>query len=387
MDYPNTIHIITFHKWKKTPDSLLGNPNQSTINMTESSPTNLPGFQPLYYTTRNGIVESIHYGAIAVVTTEGKLFARVGDPQARTFLRSSAKPFQSIPLLEMGGREKFQLRGEELAVICASHSGTEEHLRTIVGVQRKIGITESDLLCGTHPPFDSASRNKLQDQGLSPTQNHHNCSGKHTGMLAQAALLGVSREKYTEIEHPVQQGILSVFSEMCGLDPNDIDVGRDGCSVPTFAIPLYNAAWAWAKLVNPESLPSQRKESCQQITTAMSSHPFYVAGPGRIDTRLMQTAPGKIITKAGAEAYQAIGVVKNAVEPGSQALGIALKIAGGDLGKRARRAVTLEVLHQLKVLTDPELQSLSDLGPVQTNYNQAGLTTGEAKPCFQLQYS
>jgi len=186
--------------------------------MTESFPENLPGYQPLYYTTRNGIVESIHYGAIAVVTREGELFASAGDPQARTFLRSSAKPFQAIPLLEMGGKGKFQLRGEELAVVCASHSGTEQHLRTIVGLQRKIGIIESDLLCGTHPPYDAASRNKLQDQGLRPTQNHHNCSGKHTGMLAQAALLGVSPEKYTEIGHPVQQGIINVFSEMCGLE-------------------------------------------------------------------------------------------------------------------------------------------------------------------------
>lgn len=365
----------------------MGIPIDPTIKMAETSPENLPGYQPLYYTTRNGIIESVHYGAIAVVTAEGKLIARVGDPGVRTFLRSSAKPFQAIPLLEMGGRDEFQIRDQELAVICASHSGTEEHLRTIVGLQNKIGITESDLLCGTHLPFDLASRNKLLDQGLGPTQNHHNCSGKHTGMLAQAALLGVSREKYTEIEHPVQQGILSVFSDLCELDTDDIDLGRDGCSVPTFAIPLFNAAWAWAKLVDPEQLPSRRAEACQQITTAMARHPFYVAGPGRIDTRLMETAPGKIIAKGGAEAYQAIGVFKDAIEPGSQAVGIALKIAGGDLGKRARRAVTLEVLDQLKVLLDQELQLLSDMGPVQTNYNQAGLTTGEAKPCFQLQYS
>lgn len=365
----------------------MGIPSNSTVKMAETSPAKLPGYQPLYYTTRNGIVESVHYGAIAVVTTEGKLVAKVGDPQARTFLRSSAKPFQCIPLLEMGGRDKFQLRDEELAVICASHSGTEEHLRTIVGIQRKIGITESDLLCGTHPPFDIASRQKLQDQGLSPSQNHHNCSGKHTGMLAQAALLGVSREKYTELEHPVQQGILKVFSEMCGLEINKIGLGRDGCSVPTLAVPLFHAAWAWAKLVNPEDLSSLRAESCQQITSAMANHPFYVAGPGRIDTRLMETAPGKIITKAGAEAYQAIGVFKNALKPGSQPIGITLKIAGGDLGKRARRAVTLEVLRQLDILTPEELQTLSDLGPVQTQYNQAGLEIGEARPCFQLQYS
>jgi len=284
----------------------------------------LPGYQALYCTTRNGIVESIHYGAVAVVTADGTLFAWAGDPQARTFMRSSAKPFQCIPLLEMGGKEKFKLSAEEVAVICASHSGTDQHLRTIVNLQRKIGITESDLRCGTHLPVDQASRLILQHQGLSPSQNHHNCSGKHTGMLAQAALLGAAIEKYTEIEHPVQQGILAVFSSICGLDKTDIPLGRDGCSVPTFAVP---------------------------------------------------------------EAFQSIGVFPNAIRPGSPGLGIALKIAGGDLGKRARRAVTLEILRQLGILMSQELQVLADLGPIQTSRNQAGITTGEARPCFQLQYN
>jgi len=347
----------------------------------------LPGYQALYCTTRNGIVESIHYGAVAVVTADGTLFAWAGDPQARTFMRSSAKPFQCIPLLEMGGKEKFKLSAEEVAVICASHSGTDQHLRTIVNLQRKIGITESDLRCGTHLPVDQASRLILQHQGLSPSQNHHNCSGKHTGMLAQAALLGAAIEKYTEIEHPVQQGILAVFSSICGLDKTDIPLGRDGCSVPTFAVPLYNAAWAWAKLVDPAGLSSLRADSCRQITAAMTSHPFNVAGPGRLDTRLMEAAPGKIISKAGAEAFQSIGVFPNAIRPGSPGVGIALKIAGGDLGKRARRAVTLEILRQLGILMSQELQVLADLGPIQTSRNQAGITTGEARPCFQLQYN
>lgn len=355
--------------------------------MTNRQADNPPGYRPLYQTHRSGIVESVHYGAAAVVTSDGNLFAWTGDPQSRTFLRSSAKPIQCIPLLEMGGMEKYQLNAEELAVTCASHSGTDQHLRTIIGLQRKIGIKESDLRCGTHLPGDPASQRKLQDRGLKPTQNHHNCSGKHTGMLAQAALLGVPFEEYTEVEHPVQQGILAVLSEMCGLDVGEIKLGRDGCSVPTFAIPLYNAAWAWAKLVDPGTLPTTRGEACKQITSAMSSKPFFVAGPGRLDTRLMETAPGKIITKAGAEAFQAIGVFPNAIQSGSPALGIALKIADGDQGKRARRGVTLELLSQLGVLTAEELQNLSDLGPSQTLRNQAGIVIGEAGPCFQLQYN
>jgi L-asparaginase II len=206
-------------------------------------------------------------------------------------------------------------------------------------------------------------------------------------MLAQVALLGVSKENYTDIEHPVQQGVMDVFTDMCGLEKEDLGLGRDGCSVPTFSIPFYNAAWAWAKLVDPSKLSPQRAKSCRQITSAMTTHPYYVAGEGKLDTRLMETAPGKIISKAGAEAYQAIGIFPDAIKPGSPALGITLKIADGDQGKRARRAVILEVLRQLQVLSRDELNQLCDLGPIQTLRNQAGIVTGKAKPCFQLQYS
>lgn len=355
--------------------------------MTDNPQEKIPGYQALYLTTRGGSVESVHYGAIAVVTAEGKVLASVGDPMSSTFMRSSAKPFQCIPLLELGGKESFQISQKELALICASHSGTDLHLGLLSRLQHKIGIAESDLLCGTHSPFDKPSRRKLADQGLSPTQNHHNCSGKHTGMLAQARLRGVPGADYTEVEHPVQQAILSIFAEMCGLDIEEIQIGRDGCSVPTFSVPLYNAAWGWAKLIDPTNLPPTREDSCRQISEAMAKHPYYVAGPGRLDTRLMELFPHKLVSKAGAEAFQALGIRPNAIRPGSPALGIALKIADGDQGKRARRAVTLEVLRQLEVLSQEELRELSDQGPIQTNRNQAGIVTGQAKPCFQLQYT
>jgi L-asparaginase II len=355
--------------------------------MTDTPREPLPGFQPLYLTRRNGYVESVHYGAVAVVTADGRLFATVGDSQSSTFMRSSAKPFQAIPLLEVGGMSRYQISQEELALICASHSGTDQHLQVLSGLQAKVGVSETDLLCGTHQPFHKPSRKTLTKKGLSPTQNHHNCSGKHTGMLAMAGLLGASKEHYTEVEHPVQKCIISLLAEMAGLDEDEILIGRDGCSVPTFSTPLYNAAWAWAKLIDPSNLSPNRRAICREITEAMVSQPFYVAGPGRLDTRLMEAFPEKLISKAGAEAFQAIGIRPDAIRPGSPALGIALKISDGDQGKRARRAVTLEVLHQLGVLTEKDLEEMSDLGPIQTNHNQAGIVTGEGMPCFQLQYN
>ena len=348
---------------------------------------NNPGYIPLFQILRGDVVESIYYGAVAVVTADGDLFAFAGDPNCVTFMRSSAKPFQTVPLVEMGGLEKYEMTGEELAITCASHSSTDTHLKTIYGLQSKIDITEKDLLCCTHQPFDKASRAKLKDQGKSPTQNHHNCSGKHTGMLGQAALMGVPKERYTEVDHPVQKRILDTFSDFCGLDPNLVQIGRDGCSVPTFAVPLYNAALGWARLVKPDKFPERRSQACRKITSAMGNHPFFVAGPGRLDTRLMELKKGKIISKAGAEAYQAAGLFENAIAPGSPALGITLKIASGDLGKRALEAVMIEILRQLKFLSPEQLPELNDLGPTFNYRNQCQIPIGEGKPCFQLQYS
>jgi L-asparaginase II len=206
-------------------------------------------------------------------------------------------------------------------------------------------------------------------------------------MLAQAKLLQADLDKYTEIEHPVQQQIRSVIAEMCCIEPSRLLTGRDGCSVPTFAMPLYHVAWGWARLMKPEVLSEKRKNACTKITSAMAAHPFQVAGPGRLDTRLMKITEGKIISKAGAEAFQSAGILENTIYPGSPALGIALKISDGDQGKRAMRAVLIEILSQLEVLSADQIKDLADIGPILTSRNRCDLVTGVEKPCFQLQYS
>ena len=150
--------------------------------MTPAPNNPQPGYLPIFHTTRGGTIESVHFGAIAVVDSAGNLFAWYGDPEVETYLRSSAKPFQALPLVEMGGYERFQMTEAELAITCASHSGTDIHLRTIHELQSKIGINSADLLCGTHQPFDSATRALLRDRGEQPNSNHHNCSGKHTAL-------------------------------------------------------------------------------------------------------------------------------------------------------------------------------------------------------------
>lgn len=341
-------------------------------------------YTPLLHIKRGDTVESIHYGTIVVIRPDGELVASCGDPDAVTFLRSTAKPFQALPFIEQGGAEQFNLTPKEIAIMCASHSGTDDHVRTLVAIQKKVGIHYSQLLCGTHPPYHNPTAALLADRGEQPNQNHHNCSGKHTGMVAFSLLLGAPLDSYTDPHHPVQENIIQVLSEMCSIPRGEIQLGIDGCSVPVFAMPMRSAALGLAKLADPADLPEQRSRACRTITSAMRKNPMMVAGPGRLDTCLMEHTQQKITSKAGAEAFQGLAIHPGAAAPGSTALGVAIKIADGDRGGRAMGPVVIETLKQLGVLTDQELESLESFGPEYPILNHRKMEVGRAQPCFSL---
>jgi L-asparaginase II len=340
---------------------------------------------PLFELTRGETVESIHFGAIAIVDVHARLAAWYGDPQAVTFLRSSAKPLQALPFIEHGGQAAFGLTLREISLMCASHSGTDDHVAVLRSIQAKVGLTENDLMCGFHPLSHGPTLEAMRQRGESVSPNRHNCSGKHTGMMAHARLHGWPIADYINPSHPVQQEILQTFAEMCALPREQVRHGIDGCSAPNFAVPLNSAALAFARLADPEGLPVGRADACRTITTAMTSHPDMVGGPDSFDTLLMQATGRRIVCKGGAEGYQALGLLPGAFGPHSPALGIALKISEGDQRGQVRQAVTLEILRQLGVVTSAELETLSKFGPSFQLYNWRKLLVGEARPCFQLQ--
>lgn len=342
-----------------------------------------PNHVALLEVTRGSIVESIIYGSIVIVDAQGRLVYSLGDPLTVTYLRSTAKPFQVLPFVEMGGPDAFELTDEELAVMCASHSGTDRHAEVVSGIQKKIGVQESDLMCGVHPPFHKATADGLFLRGESPTPNRHNCSGKHTGMLAQARLRGLEIENYIDPHHPVQQLIIQAFSEMVNVPVDEIPLGTDGCSAPVFAVPMYNAAWGLARLCDPRSLPEKRAAACQRITRAMSSYPNMVAGPDRWDTLVMTAAQGRLIAKAGAEGYQGIGLLPGALGPDSPALGIAVKIADGDISGRARPIVCSEIVRQIGALSAQEMEMLRPVA-ARPQYNWRKIEVGEYRAAFQV---
>lgn len=341
-------------------------------------------YQILVEVTRGPLVESVHFGAFAVVDAAGRLLASAGDPHHAAFLRSSSKPLQALALIERGGEQAFNLSDAEIALMCASHSGTDLHYHTVSALQARLGFGESDLLCGVEPPLDENTRDELKQRGLEPTPNRHNCSGKHTGFLALAKLLGVTKEDYINPRHPLQQVVIQTFAEMIEYPVEKIAVGIDGCSAPVFGVPLFNAALGFARLCDPTGLPPRREAACRRIVAAMTAQPVMVAGSGRFDTEVVEAGEGKFICKGGAEGYQAVGILPGAIAPGSPALGVAIKIADGDRIGRARPVVVIEMLRRLGLLGEEQIRERLGGFAACPVTNWRGLEVGVMRPTFSF---
>jgi L-asparaginase II len=356
-------------------------------------------FELIFELHRGSIPESLHYGAVAVANAQGQLVAAWGDPHTLAYLRSSAKPFQAVPLLERGGREHYALTDEEIAVMCASHSGTDAHVAAVRSIQAKCALHEADLLCGVHPLSHQPTLEAMRQRGESLSPNRSNCSGKHSGMLALANMLAAPLEDYINPSHPIQKLILETYASFCGLDPQQVVVGIDGCSAPNFAVPLLSSAAAFARLCAPAApglgFPSDRVQACRTITHAMISHPEMVGGPASFDTHLLRVMSGRLVAKVGAEGFQGIGLMPGALYPGSPALGITYKISDGDLKShtrpvgdshgQVRPAVAVEILRQLGALQPADLAALQEYGPTFPVYNWRGLLAGGGRPAFKLE--
>ena len=348
---------------------------------------------PLFEVTRGRVVESVHYGSIAVVDSDGTLIASSGDPQMVAFLRSSAKPFQALPFVERGGIEYFGFSPPELALACASHEGSDMHVQAVRQLQRKIGIEQGHLQCGTHLPGDVDELKSLIIHDRNPTINHNNCSGKHTAMLAHAKMRGLPLETYLVPDHPIQLDILATFAEMCRFPVGQVELGIDGCSAPNFAIPLFHAALGFARMCDPRELTPERSQACRKITSAMTAHPEMVSGFGEFDEQLMKVGNGQIVCKRGAEGYQMIGLLPGAMGMDSRGVGIAIKVSDGDASRlgsglessnRVRPAVAIEILRQLGVLSLEQEQALARFGPEKSITNHRGMSTGLSRTMFRL---
>ncbi|WP_426195968.1 asparaginase [Massilia sp. DWR3-1-1] len=334
---------------------------------------------PLVETTRGFpdsgyTAENVHCGSIAVVDARGKLLWRAGDPHAMTYTRSALKPFQALPFLCADGPAQCGFSPDEVALLCASHSGEAMHVAGVESMLAKIGLDEHSLACGCHAPLYYDSVGMAAPAGVAWRQVHHNCSGKHSGFLAWCRLHGAPVDQYLARSHPLQQAIRAAVASLANMPEAAMPVGLDGCSAPNYALPLSRLAHMFARLAQGGADP-QLGAPLGQLFDAMTAHPALVSGQARSDLAYMQAGGGDWVSKVGADAVQTIGIR-------SAGIGIAIKIADG--ATRSLQTATFAVLDQLGLL-DVRQRALLENYRAPVLRNVRGATVGTVRAVFALQ--
>jgi L-asparaginase II len=288
--------------------------------------------------TRSGRVESRHRGALAIVGADGKMVFSLGDVSEPVFPRSAVKAIQALPLVESGAADAFGFGNRELALSQASHGGEPKHVAGVVAMLSAIGLDDKALECGTHAPSHSTSAAELIRRGEKPGPLHNNCSGKHANFLALARHLGIDHRGYVAADHPVQRRVGEALEALTGAAHGRDNCGVDGCSIPTYAVPLISLAQGFARFATGAGLAPKRAEAARRLYRAAVGEPFYVAGSGRFCTEAMAALAGAALVKTGAE-----GVFCAALR--DLGLGVALKADDG--ATRAAEAMMAAVLSRL----------------------------------------
>ncbi len=284
-------------------------------------------FVELAVTTRNGHDESVHYGAVVALESDGSVAFALGDAGAVVFPRSSTKPIQATAMVASG----LSLPPRLLALVCASHDGRAEHLSTAKEILATAGLTEDALGNTADYPLDPDAQDAAIRAGGVKTALQMNCSGKHSGMLATCVHNGWDLESYLHVDHPLQQRITEMVPQLAGEEASFI--GVDGCGAPAHALSLTGLARAFRSVALAPS-----SSAAGQVATAIRQHPEMLGGPTRDITLLIQGVPG-LMGKDGAEGVFAIAL------PDGRA--IALKISDG--ANRARPPVMKFALQALGV--------------------------------------
>ena len=311
---------------------------------------------------RGGRLECLHQGHAAVADAAGNLIAVWGNPSTVVYPRSSFKMIQALPLVESGAADAQGLTDRQVALACASHQGAAIHTEAVTRWLADLGLSDDDLRCGAHEPYDTAERNRLIRADEQPCQCHNNCSGKHSGFLTLNRHLKAGPE-YVDPDHPVQRAVKDAFEEVTG--ETSPGYGIDGCSAPNHATSVHGLARAMARFAAATGSGDATDRAMHRLTRAMATHPEMVAGEGRACTELMRAMQGRVAIKTGAEA------VFIAIIP-ERRMGIALKITDG--GTRGAEGAIAALLVQLGVLDADHPAAKKRLDAVQKNWR--GMETG-----------
>lgn len=322
---------------------------------------------------RGGIVESMHRGALAIVDADGALHTSLGDVLRPIFPRSAVKVLQALPMVASGAADALGLGDEELAIACASHGGEPVHASTAAGMLAKAGVDVSALECGTHWPYHDGAIKALAAAGEQPSALHNNCSGKHAGFVCLGCHLAGDRDVrgflsgYVKPDHAVMQEVTGALQATTGYGLSHAARGVDGCSIPTYAVPLRHLAHAFARVATGVGLSDEHARAARRLRQAVARAPMMVAGSGRFDTRVMERLGERVFCKVGAEGVYCAALPE-------QGLGVALKMDDGNTA-RAAEVVMAAVIEALVSLDEAEaafMRGFSDM----TMHNWNGLEVG-----------
>ena len=315
--------------------------------------------------TRGERVESEHAVAAAIVDADGAIVFAAGDIDRPVFPRSAIKAMLALPLVEAGAADRFALPAEALALACGSHAGQPAHTETARAMLQACGHDETALRCGVHWPLSRSAAHALAAAGAEPSCLHNNCSGKHAGLICLAACLGVPAAGYERPDHPAMRLATGALSDLTGTDCDDRNIATDGCSIPTYAIPLAALARGFARFCTPAALTPARAAAAARLRHAVAAAPDMLSGPGRFDTQLTAAFGERLFIKGGAEGVWCAGL------PGT-GFGIAVKSLDG--AGRAGQAAIASLLR--RHLQDPVLAAHAH--QQLTNWN--GTIVGAVRP-------
>ncbi|WP_164964028.1 asparaginase [Rubrivivax sp. JA1026] len=300
---------------------------------------------------RGGAVESTHRGAWAVVDADGDVVASAGDIDRPIFPRSAVKLLQALPLVESGAAERYGLNDEQLAIACASHNGEPRHVAVAASMLAAAGVDETALECGAHWPYRDLVQREMAAAGQTPGALHNNCSGKHAGFVCLGCLLAGDADKraflsgYVKPEHPVMREVGDAIEAATGWRLADTPRGTDGCSIPTYAIPLRHLALAFARAGSGIGLREGRARAAKRLMAAVTAEPFMVGGSGRFDTRIIERLGERVFCKVGAEGVFCAAFPK-------AGLGVAVKMDDG--ASRACEVVMAALIERFVRLDEAE---------------------------------
>jgi len=322
---------------------------------------------------RGTIVESAHRGSIAVFDADGKSVWEIGDTARPVFPRSAVKAIQALPLVESGAADAFGFGNRELALACASHSGEAAHVELARSMLAKAGLDETALECGAHWPSHDATI-ALARAGEVPNALHNNCSGKHSGFLCTCVHVGIEHRGYVNAGHAEQEMVRDAMQAVTGAAHGADERATDGCSIPTYAVPLRSFALGFARMVTTTGLGPERAKAAKRLLSACMAEPFFVSGTGRADVALMQAAPGRIFVKGGAEGVYCAALPE---------LGLGIAIKCDDGAGRAAEAMVVAVIAKLLHADETLAAKLISLAnpPIES---RVGAKVGALRPTVAL---